>query len=75
MTTPRPPATRHPVEAATDRVMHLWSLIKMVPDHELSPLRSSLMENLSELQHLTEDELVIVGLKYLHQNVHRKKQK
>ena len=55
--------------------MHLWSLIRMVPDHELSPLRSSLLENLSELQHLTEDELVIVGLKYLHQNVQGKKQK
>ena len=75
MTAPRPPTTRHPVEAAADRVMHLWSSIKMVPDHELSPLRSSLLENLSELQHLTEDELVIVGLKYLHQNVQWKKQK
>ena len=75
MTAPRPPTTRRPVEAAADRVMHLWSLITMVPDHELSPLRSSLLENLSELQHLTEDELVIVGLKYLHQNVQWKKQK
>ena len=39
----------------------------------LSPLRSPLLENLSGQQHLTEDELVIVGLKYLHQNVQWKK--
>ena len=66
---------REPVEAAADRVMLLWSLIKMVPDHELSLLRSSLLEKLSEQQHLAEDELVIAGLKYLHQNVRWKRQK
>jgi hypothetical protein len=74
MTVPRPPTTRHPVEAAADRVMQLWSLIRMVPDHRLSALRSSLVENPSGQQHLTEDELVIVGLKYLHHNVQWKKQ-
>jgi hypothetical protein len=36
MTVPRPPTTGRPVEAAADRVMLLWSLIKMVPDHELT---------------------------------------
>jgi hypothetical protein len=46
----------------------------MVPDHRLSALRSSLVENPSGQQHLTEDELVIVGLKYLHHNVQWKKQ-
>ena len=75
MTVPRPPTTGRPVEAAADRVMLLWSLIKMVPDHELTLLRSSLLERLSEQQHLTEDELVIAGLKYLHQNVQWKRQK
>ena len=75
MTVPRPPTAKRPVEAAADRVMLLWSLIRMVPDHELTLLRSSLLENLSDQQHLTEDELVIAGLKYLHQNVQRKKQK
>jgi hypothetical protein len=75
MTVPRAPTTRRPVEAAADRVMRLWSLIRMVPDHELPPLRSALLEKLSELQHLTDDELVIVGLKYLHQNVQWKRRK
>ena len=56
MTVPRPPTTGRPVEAAADRVMLLWSLIKMVPDHELTLLRSSLLEKLSEQQHLAEDE-------------------
>jgi hypothetical protein len=32
----------------------------------LSPLRSHFLEKLSEQRHLTEDELVIVGLKYLY---------
>jgi hypothetical protein len=47
----------------------------MVPGCELSPLRSPLLEKLSEQQHLTEDELAIVGLKYPHQNVQWKKHK
>jgi hypothetical protein len=75
MTVPRPPTARRPVEVAADRVMLLWSLIKMVPDHELTLLRSSLVEKLSEQQHVTEDELVVVGLKYLHQNGQWKKRK
>jgi hypothetical protein len=75
MTTPRPPPTRSRVGATADRNMLLWSLIRMVPGCELSPLRSPLLEKLSEQQHLTEDELVIVGLKYPHQNVQWKKHK
>jgi len=43
-----------------------WSLIKMVPDHQLSPLRARLLDTLCEESHLTEDELVVIGLKYLH---------
>jgi hypothetical protein len=64
MRVPRPPTATSPVEAAADRVMLLWSLIRMVPAHELPRIRSSLVEKLSEWRHLTEDELVIVGLKY-----------
>jgi hypothetical protein len=75
MTAPRSPTTRRPVEAAADRVMRLWSLIRMAPDHELTPLRSPLLERLSEQKHPTEDELAIVGLKYLHQKVRWKRQK
>jgi hypothetical protein len=47
----------------------------MVSDHKLSAPRSSLLENLSGQQHLAEDELVIVGLRYLHHNVRWRKQK
>ena len=54
------------VHAAANRILRTWSLIKMVPDHQLSPLRASLVDTLYEESHLTEDELVVRGLKYLH---------
>ncbi len=54
------------VHAAANRILRTWSLIKMVPDHQLSPLRPSLLDALYEESHLTEDELVILGLKHLH---------
>jgi hypothetical protein len=66
MSVPRPPKVAHHVEAAADRVMHLWSLIKLTRDDQLKEIHSSLVEKLSEQQDLREDELVIVGLKYLH---------
>jgi hypothetical protein len=53
--------------AAIDRILRIWSLIKMVPEHQLSMLRPTLTETLSEQHNLTEDELVVLGLKYLHQ--------
>lgn len=62
MTTPK-----HRLNAAVDRILRTWSLIKMVPEHELSTLRPSLLQRLAEQHHLSEDELVVVGLKYLHQ--------
>jgi hypothetical protein len=49
-----------------DRVMHVWSLIKMVPEPQLSAARSLLAAHLLNNAHLTDDELVVVGLKYLH---------
>ena len=54
------------VHAAATRILRTWSLIKMVPDHQLSPLRALLVDTLYEESHLTEDKLVILGLKYLH---------
>jgi hypothetical protein len=56
------------VHAALNRILRTWSLIKMVPEHRLSRLRSSLMDLLCEEGHLTEDELVVLGLKYLHRD-------
>ena len=54
------------VHAAANRILRTWSLIKMVPDHQLSPLRAPLLDTLCEESHLTEDDLVVIGLKYLH---------
>jgi hypothetical protein len=72
MRVPRPPAAKHPVEAAADRIMRLWSLIKLVPNHQLAEIRSSLVEKLSEQRNLSEDQLVVVGLKYLYENANSK---
>lgn len=55
--------------------MRLWSLIKMAREDQLKQIHASLVNKLSEQQHLSEDELVIIGLKYLHQNAHSKKQR
>ena len=53
--------------AAVDRILRTWSLIKMVPEHQLATLRPLLVKQLSECRHLGEDDLVILGLKFLHQ--------
>jgi hypothetical protein len=58
------------LHAAINRILRTWSLIKMVPEHRLSVLRPSLLEALSEQGHLTEDELVVLGLKHLYQAGH-----
>jgi len=42
-------------------------MIKMVPEHQLAMLRPLLAEQLSEWQHLDENDLVVLGLKFLHQ--------
>jgi hypothetical protein len=62
------------VRAAVDRVMRTWSLIKLVPEQSSSGTRSSVAKLLLEHPHLTEDELVVVGLKHLHQTDGPKKQ-
>jgi hypothetical protein len=48
-------------------------MIRLLPGDKLTPIRAPLVERLSEQQHLTEDELVVVGLKYLHQIIGLKK--
>ena len=60
-------------KAAADRVMHLWSMITLPSDDELTVLRAAVLEQLSKQHHLDERDLVIAGLKYLHQNVRLKK--
>ena len=62
------------VRDAVDRIMRTWSLIKLVPEQSCSGTRSSVTKLLLEHPHLTEDELVAVGLKHLHQTDAPKKQ-
>ena len=60
-------------EAAVDRVMRLWSMITSLSDDELAALRAKVFEQLSGQHYLDENDLVIAGLKHLHQNVGLKK--
>ena len=62
------------VRNAVDRIMRTWSLIKLVPEQSSSGTRSSVTKLLLEHPHLTEDELVAVGLKHLYQTDGPKKQ-
>ena len=62
------------VRGAVDRIICTWSLIKMMPEQSFSGTRSSLTRLLLEHLDLTEDELVVVGLKHLHQTDAPKKQ-
>ena len=62
------------VRDAVDRVMRAWSLIKLVPEQSSSGARSSVTKLLLEHPHLTEDELVVIGLKHLYQTDAPKKQ-
>ena len=62
------------VRDAVDRIMRIWSLIKLVSEQSSSGRRSSVTKLLLERPHLTEDELVVVGLKHLHQTDGPKKQ-
>jgi hypothetical protein len=62
------------VRDAVDRIMRTWSLIKLVPEQSNFGTRSSVTKLLLEHPHLTEDELVAVGLKHLHQTDGPKKQ-
>ena len=62
------------VRDAVDRIMRTWSLIKLMPEKSSSGARSSVTKLLLEHPDLTEDELVAVGLKHLHQTDGPKKQ-
>jgi len=49
-----------------DRIMHTWSLIKMLPQSHLVAERTSLSALLEARSDLSEKELLILGLKHLH---------
>ena len=62
------------VRDSVDRIMRTWSLIKLVLEQSGSGTRSSVTKLLLEHPHLTEDELVVIGLKHLYQTDAPKKQ-
>jgi hypothetical protein len=59
-----PPEAR--LQRVLDRVMHVWSLIKMVPERRLLAERSLVAARLYDNTHMTDDELVVAGLKHLY---------
>jgi len=62
------------VRDAVDRIMRTWSLIKLAPEQSRSGTRLSVTKLLLEHPDLTEDQLVVVGLKHLYQTDGPKKQ-
>jgi hypothetical protein len=55
------------LKPVVDRVMRAWSLIKLIPDSRLSEERLSVLALLEDHAQLQEKELLILGLKYLHE--------
>jgi hypothetical protein len=53
---------------SVDRIIRIWALIKMVPEQQLSSVRSLVETVLREHAHMTENELFVLGLKHLHSN-------
>jgi hypothetical protein len=48
-----------------DRIMGVWSRIKMVPERDLASRRASVLAVLEKHQQLPERELLLLGLKHL----------
>jgi hypothetical protein len=51
---------------ALGRILRMWSLIKLIPVRDLLPLQLPLLKLLSSRPELSEDELVVLGLKNLY---------
>jgi hypothetical protein len=49
-----------------DRIMHTWSLIRMLPQSRLAADRASLTAVLKAHAGLPEKELLVLGFKHLH---------
>jgi hypothetical protein len=62
------------VMQALGRIMRTWSLITMTPVRHLLPLQSRLLAMLTGQRDLTENELVVLGLKHLHATRHGSKE-
>jgi hypothetical protein len=55
------------LELTVSRVLRTWSLIRQVDETEQWHLRMPLMSNLCYEKNLSDHELFVAGLKYLHQ--------
>ena len=55
---------------AVDRIIRIWAMVKMVPEQQLSNVRSSVEAALRDHAHMTDDELVVLGLKHLYGRSH-----
>ena len=56
------------LEPVIDRIMRTWSLIRMVPERHLLEARSSVSALIEENSELSENELLVIGFKHLHQS-------
>jgi hypothetical protein len=54
------------LSAAVERIVRTWSLIKLIPRNRSAGIRASICSLLSEQKHLSENELVVLGLKHLY---------
>jgi hypothetical protein len=63
---PGMPSSEERLEFAVDRILRIWSMIKQVPEPDLLELRATLLADLSPQQDLSENELVVAGLKILY---------
>jgi hypothetical protein len=63
---PGMPLSEERLEFAVDRILRIWSMIKQVPEPNLLELRATLLADLSPQQDLSENELVVAGLKILY---------
>ena len=54
------------LSAVLDRIMHVWAMIKMVPEQHLSDIRVSVESELLAHGCAMESELMVIGLKYLY---------
>jgi hypothetical protein len=50
-----------------DRVMRTWSLITLLPEHQLLAARSSVSALLRKNPELSESEMLVMGYRHLHQ--------
>jgi hypothetical protein len=55
------------LEPVIDRIMRTWSLIRMMPEGHLSEARASVSALLGENSELSENELLVIGFRHLHQ--------